>query len=142
MIIAFVLFILDIKAPTHGALTAAGTGSFIAGALILFNSISVPGFSKVSVPLIIAMGMFTGLTFFAVVMVAVRAMRRPVATGREVLPGRSGVCVSRISPTGIVHVAGEQWSASLAEGETSIRKGERVMVERVEGVKLIVRREK
>lgn len=35
--VAFVLFILDIKAPTHGALTAAGTGSFIAGALILFN---------------------------------------------------------------------------------------------------------
>ncbi len=25
MVIAFVLFILDINAPTHGALTAAGT---------------------------------------------------------------------------------------------------------------------
>ena len=44
LLAAFVLFILDIKAPTHGALTAAGTGSFIAGALILFNSAQCPGF--------------------------------------------------------------------------------------------------
>ena len=45
--IAFVLFILDIKAPTHGALTIAGTGSFIAGALVLFNSARVPTFGNV-----------------------------------------------------------------------------------------------
>ena len=38
LLTAFVLFILDIKAPTHGALTVAGAVSFIAGALILFNS--------------------------------------------------------------------------------------------------------
>jgi membrane-bound serine protease (ClpP class) len=37
IITSFVLFILDIKAPTHGALTAVGTGSVIAGALVLFN---------------------------------------------------------------------------------------------------------
>ena len=30
LIVAFVLFVLDIKAPTHGALTAAGVGAFIA----------------------------------------------------------------------------------------------------------------
>ena len=35
--LAFILFILDIKAPTHGAFTAAGTGSFIAGALSPFQ---------------------------------------------------------------------------------------------------------
>ena len=51
--IAFVLFILDIKAPTHGALTAAGVGSLIVGALVLFNSPSVPTFQRVSVPLVI-----------------------------------------------------------------------------------------
>jgi membrane-bound serine protease (ClpP class) len=48
--VAFILFILDIKAPTHGALTAAGVGSFIVGALILFNSPNVPSFQRVSVP--------------------------------------------------------------------------------------------
>jgi membrane-bound serine protease (ClpP class) len=32
LLLAFVLFIVDIKAPTHGALTAAGVGSLIVGA--------------------------------------------------------------------------------------------------------------
>ena len=35
LILAFILFIVDIKAPTHGALTAAGAGSMIVGALVL-----------------------------------------------------------------------------------------------------------
>jgi membrane-bound serine protease (ClpP class) len=50
ILIAFVLFILDVKAPTHGALTAAGVGSFIVGALVLFNSPGTPDFQRVSVP--------------------------------------------------------------------------------------------
>ena len=141
LIIAFVLFILDIKAPTHGALTAAGTGSFIAGALILFNSLSIPGFPKVSVGLVIGMGVFLGLSFFAVVMIALRAMKKPVVTGRESLDGKEGYVVSRLAPTGIVQVAGEQWSAVLAEAEKPLKKGEKVVVERVEGVRLVVRRQ-
>jgi membrane-bound serine protease (ClpP class) len=53
IVTAFVLFLLDIKAPTHGALTAAGVASFIAGALVLFNSPGVPQFQRVSVPLVV-----------------------------------------------------------------------------------------
>lgn len=141
LILAFILFILDIKAPTHGALTFAGTATFIAGALILFNSVSVPGFPKVSVGLVVGMGAFLGLSFFAIVMVAVRAMKKPIITGRESLAGKKGTALSRIDPDGMVHVAGEQWSAVLAEGEGPIRRGERVVVERVEGLRLIVRAE-
>ena len=54
-IIAFILFIFDIKAPTHGAFTIAGVASFITGALILFNSALVPGFPRVSVGLVVGM---------------------------------------------------------------------------------------
>lgn len=139
LVIAFVLFILDIKAPTHGALTAAGTGSFIAGALILFNSFTVPGFAKVSVGLVIGVGLFIGLTFFAVVLIAMRAMKRPISTGRESLDGKQGLCVTRLAPNGIVQVAGEQWSAILEQGQSPLEPGDRVQVVRVEGVRLIVR---
>ncbi len=38
IVIAFVLFILELKTPTAGALTTAGAASFIVGALVLFNS--------------------------------------------------------------------------------------------------------
>jgi len=56
IILAFVLFVLDIKAPTHGALTVVGAVSFVAGSLILFNSTALPGFPTVSVPLVVGTG--------------------------------------------------------------------------------------
>jgi membrane-bound serine protease (ClpP class) len=140
MAIAIVLFILDIKAPTHGALTAVGTGSFIAGALILFNSARVPRFANVSVGLVIGMGIFLGLSFFAVVLLAVRAMKAPIATGRETLAGKEGYAVTAIAPTGIVQVAGEQWSARLVDSQMEVHQGDRIEVDHVEGVKLVIRK--
>ncbi|HZU87567.1 MAG TPA: ATP-dependent Clp protease proteolytic subunit, partial [Anaerolineaceae bacterium] len=80
---AFVLFALDVKAPTHGALTAAGIGSLIAGALILFNSVRVPGFEGVSVPLVILTALVMGASFSVIVAIGVRAKKTPVQMGSE-----------------------------------------------------------
>jgi membrane-bound serine protease (ClpP class) len=138
LVAAFVLFILDIKAPTHGALTITGSASFIAGALILFNSGRSPAYTRVSVPLVVATGVILAIIFFLVVMIAVRAMKRPVITGRESLVGKQGMAREDLQPEGIVQVAGEQWTAQLDEGEKPIHKGERVEVLKVEGVRLVV----
>jgi membrane-bound serine protease (ClpP class) len=138
--ISFILFILDIKAPTHGALTVAGVVTFIIGALVLFNSAQMPVFGRVSVPLVIGMGVFTGATFFTLVMIAVRAMKTPVSMGQSALVGRSGLAVTEINPTGIVQVAGERWSAKLAEGEHAIKVDEQVEVVRTEGLKVVVKK--
>lgn len=138
--ISFILFILDIKAPTHGALTIAGVATFIAGALVLFNSAQMPVFGRISVPLVVGMGLFTGATFFAIVMIAVRAMKTPVITGQSALVGRTGLAVTEINPTGIVQVAGERWSAKLAEGEDPIMVDERIEVVKTEGVKVVVKK--
>jgi membrane-bound serine protease (ClpP class) len=135
-----VLFILDIKAPNHGALTVAGTGSFIAGALVLFNSASVPVFSNVSVPLVVFMGLLIGGTFFVLVMIALRAMKKPVITGQGALVGKTGYAVDDLAPTGTVQVAGERWSAKVKEGKKSIKAGERVEVVKTEGVKVVVKK--
>ncbi len=70
LVIAFVLFVLDIKAPTHGALTTAGVASFIVGALVLFISPGTAEFQRVSVPLVIGTGVFIGLLFFGIMMIA------------------------------------------------------------------------
>jgi len=138
MAAAFVLYILDIKAHTHGALTTVGTASFIAGALILFNSASVPSFANVSVGLVVGMGLFLGVVFLAVVLLAIRAMQTPLHTGTAMLVGREGYAVTRLAPAGIVQVGGEQWGARLAEGSAAVAEGETVKVVRVDGLKLIV----
>jgi len=140
LLMAFVLFILDIKAPTHGALTAAGVASFIVGALVLFNSPGVPQFQRVSVPLVIATGIFIGLAFAVILGFALRAQRIPVRMGTGALLGRIGTARTPVEATGQVQLGSELWSAEAADGSGSIRKGDRVEVVNVEGLRLKVRK--
>jgi len=136
---AFVLFILDIKAPTHGALTAAGVASFIGGALILFNSPGTPAFQRVSVPLVIGTGLAISAIFLTIVSFAISAQRRRVEVGREALIGRTGITKTELAPTGMVQVAGELWSAKLEDRSRAVPAGEDVEVTGVDGLSLMVR---
>lgn len=138
--IAFVLFILDIKAPTHGALTAAGIGSFIVGALVLFNSPGTPQFQRVSTPLVILMGLLTGLGFAIIVGFALRAQKAPIRTGYEALLHKTGTAKTKIDPQGQVQLGSELWTAELAERSAPIHKGDTVEVVRIQGLRLIVRK--
>ena len=139
MVTAFVLFILDIKAPTHGALTLAGIVSFIVGALVLFNSPGTPHFEQVSIPLVIFVGVFIGLIFAVILGYALRAQSRPVITGRERLAGQTGLAVSEIDPYGQAQLLGELWSADLADDSGVIHRGDKLEVVEVEGLRLKVR---
>jgi membrane-bound serine protease (ClpP class) len=136
---AFVLFLLDIKAPTHGALTMAGLGSLIIGGLVLFNSPGTPAFERVSIPLVIVTSLITAGAFLTVVTFAVRAQRRPVEVGREALIGQVGRVQTRLAPSGMVHVAGELWSAELEDETGSADRETPVEVVAVEGLRLKVR---
>ncbi len=138
--ISFVLFILDIKAPTHGALTVAGVVTFITGALVLFNDASLPGMPPISVPLVVGTGLFIGVTFFIVLSFALRAQRVPILTGKEALPGKRGWVRTTLNPQGTVQAAGELWRATAAPGEGEIPEGEEIEIIEVSGLQLIVRR--
>ena len=140
LVTAFVLFLLDIKAPTHGALTAAGVGALVVGALVLFNSPGTPQFQRVSVPLVIGVSIATAAIFFAILLFAVRAQKIPIRTGQESIVGKTGLVRSDIAPHGSVQLAGELWSAELSESEEPIERGERVVVVRAEGNRLFVKK--
>ncbi len=142
LITAFVLFILDIKAPTHGALTAAGVGSLIVGGLVLFNSPMTPQFQRVSVPLVVGSSLLTGGVFVVILMFALRAQKTPVRIGRESLIGRVGIVKETLPVVGSgqVQLASERWTAELmGEGEPA-PPGTRVEVVEVDGIHLKVRR--
>ena len=122
---SFVLFILDIKAPSHGALTAAGIGSLIIGALVLFNTPATPSFQHVSVPLVVGVSLVSGAVFFVIMMIVVRAQRAPIKVGRESMSGRIGTARTDLSPSGSVQVGGELWSANLEDERASLPAGTR-----------------
>ena len=138
---AFVLFVLDLKAPTHGALTVAGIGSLIVGALVLFNSPATPEFQRVSVPLVVATSLLTGGVFAVALAFAIRAQKTPIRMGQESLVGRVGTVRQDIPAFGAgqVQLASELWTAELAEGNEPISKGSRVEVVTVQGIRLKVR---
>jgi membrane-bound serine protease (ClpP class) len=140
LLTAFVLFILDIKAPTHGALTTAGVASFIVGALVLFNSPGTPDFLRVSVPLVISTGIAIGLLFFAILMFAIRALRAPVSSGVEAFIGKIGTATSWKDAGGQVQVQSELWTADKADESDRIRKGDKVEVVEVKGLRLKVKK--
>jgi membrane-bound serine protease (ClpP class) len=143
LLTAFVLFILDIKAPTHGALTTAGVASFIIGALVLFNSPGVPQFQRVSVPLVVATGFAIGLLFMVMLVYALRALKVPVSAGIESLIGKTGTARTLVEAGGgQVQLGSELWSAESVDSSEPIGKGDRVEVVEVKGLRLKVRKAK
>jgi membrane-bound serine protease (ClpP class) len=137
--LAFVLFVLDIKAPTHGVLTAGGIASFVFGAVLLFQS------SAFDVPweAIISMALLTGGFFAFIVAKAIRAQSWQVTTGGEALIGAVAVARTDLDPKGTVFISGEYWNAVVdeaANGEGVIKAGSQVEVAGREGFCLRVRR--
>lgn len=139
LVVAFVLFLLDIKAPTHGALTAAGVGSFIIGALVLFNSPNVPAFQRVSVPLVIGTGISIGLIFFVILGFALRAQRSPLRMSTSMV-GQVGIVNTTLNPIGTVQLGSELWTATAEDGSPPLAKGERVEVTGQERLQIKVKR--
>jgi membrane-bound serine protease (ClpP class) len=140
IVTAFVLFLLDIKAPTHGALTVAGVASFIVGALVLFNSPGVPAFERVSVPLVFGVGISIGLMFAGILTYALRAQHLPLQMDASTVVGKTGTAKSDIATRGQVQVESELWSAEPVEGSPAIAKGDKIEVVAVTGLRLRVRK--
>ncbi len=140
LITAFVLFILDVKAPTHGALTTAGVASFIVGALVLFNSPGTPDFARVPIPAVILLAVILGATFAVIVGFGIRALRRPAAMGVESMAGKTGTARTWSGAAGQVQMDAELWSAESVPGSAQIRKGDTVEVVEVKGLRLKVRK--
>lgn len=139
IVLAFALFIIEVKTHTGGAMTIAGVLSFVAGALILFNSVRVPGFALVSVPLVIGTGIILALTFLFIVSFALRALRIPASMGKVKLIGQTGVVRNVINPSGSVQVGGELWSAESITPEEVLVEGTLVQIMAVEGLRLKVK---
>ena len=124
IILALILFILEIKIISHGLLTIGGVISMVIGSLMLFDS-PAP-FLRLSLALILPAVIVTALFFTATFSLAYRALRRKPATGGEGLIGTEGKAVTDITKDGgTVTLHGEVWSASSDE---MIKKGDKIEV--------------
>jgi len=136
--LAFVLFVLEFKVVSHGALTAGGVVAFALGSIFLVRPTeSQPGLSL----WVVGLATLATAAFFAVgVTAAVRTLRQPVFSNpQRRLVGARGVVKQPLSPVGTVQVKSELWSAVADE---PLAAGEHVVVTAIEGLRLRVARAK
>jgi membrane-bound serine protease (ClpP class) len=135
IILAIVLFILEIKVASYGLLTIGGIISMIIGSLMLFES-AMP-FFKLSLTVILPAVFLTALFFGLTIYLVLKAYRRKPSTGVEELIGLEGEARSDIHKKGQVFVHGELWKAWSDE---PVSKGDKITVEEVKNLKLKVRK--
>ncbi|MEW6161928.1 MAG: nodulation protein NfeD [Nitrospirota bacterium] len=136
IILAIILFVLEVKIVSHGVLTIGGVIAMIIGSLMLFES-PAP-FMKLSLYTILPATIITAVFFTVTLGLAFRAYRRKPVTGSEGLIGEEGIASTDITKDGgMVLLHGERW---IAYSDKPILKGERIIVEAVSGLKVKVKR--
>jgi len=135
IILAIVLFILEIKITSFGMLTVGGIISMTIGSIMLFDS-PLP-FYQLSLKVILPAVILTTLFFSMTVYLAVKAYKRKPVTGAEGLLGLEGEARTDVHHKGQVFIHGELWQAWSDE---PVMAGERIIVEKVQDLKLKVKK--
>lgn len=133
ILLALLLFILEVKVPSHGALTIGGVISMLIGSFMLINSPSP--YMKISVLVILVTVLSVALFFIFAVGMGLKAQRKKPTTGDKGLIGEIGLTKSRIDPDGYVFIQGELWKAY---SDSPIEAGQKVKVLGVENLTLKV----
>jgi membrane-bound serine protease (ClpP class) len=136
MLLALVLFIADLKAPTHGFLSVGGVFALLLGMAFLVNTGPIglgvnPWVSLVTA--VLTLGFFA---FFIRKVIAAR--RQPAFVGGDTIVGAIGEAREELAPDGLVFVSGALWKATST---SPISAGSAVRVLGRDGLHLQVARE-
>jgi membrane-bound serine protease (ClpP class) len=131
------LLLAELLLPTGGVLAVLGIAGLTGAGIVALGSDSEA--ADYIGGALIALGIVSAVSFYFVTRKVVAAHRDPhVRTGTEEMVGSSAEARSSIDPEGRAWLGGTIWSARLAEGAGPVRPGDRVMVEAVDGLTLVV----
>lgn len=137
IVFGVILFLLEVKIPSHGLLAIGGGTSLLIGSLMLIRTSSTLEMVHISRAAIYTSVALSALFFLGIIGMGLRAQRRKPVTGIEGIIGETGVSLEALSPKGTVQVHGEIWSAVAAGA--SIEKGEKIQVVGLENLTLHVK---
>jgi membrane-bound serine protease (ClpP class) len=133
VLLGLAMMIAEFFAPSFGALGLGGLTAFVIGSIVLLDT-DTPG-AAASRALVGAIATFAGVAMLATIRMALRARRRPVATGSEQLVGDHAEALADFSGAGPVRIYGESWNAVSS---APVTRGQKVRVDRIEGLTLHV----
>lgn len=137
-LIGVALLLAELLLPTGGLLAILGVLGLVAGGVLALASGSDSG--EYIGGALIALGIASAVCFYFVTRKVIEAHRdEPVRSGVEELIGSAAEARSAIDPSGQVWAQGTIWGARLAaDASGPVRAGDRVTVEAVDGLTLVV----
>lgn len=138
-LIGIALLVGELLLSTGGVLAALGALGLIGGGILALDSDSSA--ADYVGPALIALGVLSLIAFYFITRKVIEAHEEPARTGAEELTGAIAEVRSTLDPEGQVWIEGALWRARLADGAGPIGLGDRVRVEAVEGLTLVVRPE-
>jgi membrane-bound serine protease (ClpP class) len=134
------LLVGELLLSTGGVLATLGALGLIGGGVLAIESDSSA--ADYVGPALIALGLLSLVAFYFITRKVIEAHRdEPVQTGSEELIGTIAEARSTLDPEGQVWVGGALWSARVANGAGRVDLGDRVRVDAIEGLTLVVRPE-
>lgn len=133
IILGLGFMIAEAFVPSFGALGIGGVIAFVIGSIMLMDT-DVPGFG-VSLYLIGTIAAISGGAFVIVLVLALKARRRPIVSGQEELIGATAEAVNDFEQEGYVHLHGENWHAI---SEVPVKKNQPLIVTKMDGLTLYV----
>jgi membrane-bound serine protease (ClpP class) len=135
ILLAIILFILEIKVVSYGMLTVGGLIALAFGSLILVDS-PAP-YLQISRTIIASTVLVCGGFISLVLYFVVRVQNTRFVSGLEGMIGERGKAVTTLDPSGRVYVHGEYWDA---HAEQTISADSEIEIVRSEAnLKLLVR---
>jgi membrane-bound ClpP family serine protease len=136
------LLLAELLLSTGGVLAVLGAAGLIAGGILALTADADSSASDWAGPALITLGVLSIASFYFVTRKVLAAHReQPVRGGHEELIGASAEVRTPPDPEGQVAIGGAIWRARLVGCGASLRPGDRVTVEAVEGLTLVVRPE-
>lgn len=141
-LVAMGLLLAELLLPTGGALAALGALGLVGAGVYALTAESDSSASDWAGPGLITLGVLCLVTsYFVGRKVLAAHLDEPVRTGPEELIGARAEVRTPLDPEGQVWIEGALWRARLAGERAAPRPGDRVVVEAVEGLTLVVRPE-
>ncbi len=135
--LGIIFFIFEMYTPTFGLLTAGGIISLILGSFMLTKDLAP--YLKISTGIILTMVLATAAFFIFALTKGIKIQRKKPIFGKESMIGMIGTARTDLNPNGQVFLHGEIWQATTSD-EKPVKKGEQVIVEALDGLRLIVKK--
>ncbi len=136
VILAIILFVLDIVIGLSGVLSIAGVASLLIGSFLLIDT-DAP-YLKIATSLIISASVVVSGFLIIVIRATYKVHRQKPITGEAGIIGETAVVCQELNPKGLIKVNGEIWRAVSQDGK-KIKKGQEVEILSLKGLTLKVK---